>query len=211
MADSLPLSGLLEGKCLLIFDFDGTLADTSPLHEQAFARVLSPHGVTVDYAAIAGMKTRDAIEKCLSSVGLALPLAELNSLVTAKQSHVRVLIKQHLQPIRRVDEFLRWARLRYRLAMYSSGSRETVSLALDKLGYLGWFDPMICAEDVNHAKPDPEGYLKVLALTGVSEKEALVFEDSVSGMLSARTAGLEAVLVSCEYEYDRLTINECNR
>ena len=57
----------LDGKRLLIFDFDGTLADTSPLHARAFVETLEPLGVPVYYPALAGLKTRDAIEKALRS------------------------------------------------------------------------------------------------------------------------------------------------
>ena len=60
---------LLQGKRLLIFDFDGTVADTSPLHAAAFAQVLAPLGIAVDYPAIAGLKTLDAMRKCLAAGG----------------------------------------------------------------------------------------------------------------------------------------------
>lgn len=185
------LDRLLQGKRLLIFDFDGTVADTSSLHAVAFAQVLEPLGVSVDYPQIAGMKTLDAMRKCLAEVGRCLPDDDLQALVAAKQKTVRQMIAKDLWPLPGVDEFLRWAKSRYRLSMATSGSRGTVQLALAKLGYEGWFDPLICADDVRHAKPDPEGFLRVLQITGVPASAALVFEDSVAGIKAAENAEID--------------------
>jgi HAD superfamily hydrolase (TIGR01509 family) len=183
----------LKGKRLLIFDFDGTLADTSPLHAAAFSKVLAPLGIAVDYSKIAGMKTLDAMRHCLSAKDLMYDEAALAELVMAKQQCVRQMVALSLLPMPGVDAFLRWARLRYKLAMVTSGSRGTVDMAIEKLGYTGWFDPLICAEDVGCGKPDPEGFTKALQITGLSTAAALVFEDSVAGFLAADAASLACV------------------
>ena len=143
MLNSQSIDELLKQKKLLIFDFDGTLADTSPLHARAFSMVFAPYNIKVNYQSIAGMKTKDAIKKCLITNSINLSSDDIDSLVAAKQQLVRTLIKNELKPLPGVDEFLHWAKPRYRLAMYSSGSRGTVSIALDKLGYAGWFDPFL--------------------------------------------------------------------
>jgi len=200
MLDSQSLVKLLEHKKLLIFDFDGTLADTSSLHARAFEEVLAPYGITVDYHFIAGMKTSDAMKKCFATAGIVVSQDEIDALVTAKQQRVRTLIQTELQPLQGVDTFLRWAKQRYRLAMYSSGSRGTVSIALDKLGYSGWFDPMLCSDDVAHAKPDPEGYLMILRITGVSAKEVIVFEDSISGLHAAQATQASVLYIGQNLE-----------
>lgn len=181
----------LEGKRLLIFDFDGTVADTSPLHAEAFAQVLSPLGVSVDYPSIAGLKTLDAMRSCLASHAMEVPEDELAALVRAKQLEVRRLIGAGLDPLPGVDPFLRWARDAYQLAMVTSGSRGTVELSLEKLGYSNLFNPVLCAEDVGSSKPAPDGFLKCLALTSVAANEALIFEDSEAGFASARAAGVD--------------------
>lgn len=181
---------LLEGKRLLIFDFDGTLADTSEFHEAAFNAVLTPWGIRVNYPAIAGLRTHDALVASLSAAGLTLLESDLRELALSKQACVREMIKEGLRSLPGVDEFLRWARPRFRLALYSSGSRGTVSLAMEKLGYTGWFDPLLCAEDVGRAKPDPEGFLKVLSMTGMNAEIAIAFEDSSAGLEAAQRAGL---------------------
>lgn len=195
---------LLQDRSLLIFDFDGTLADTSPLHALAFNQVLAPLGIRVNYPAIAGMKTRDALHLVARQKGVRLDPDRLEELTLAKQQRVRRLIEERLAPLPGVVEFLSWARPRYRLALYSSGSRGTVTLSLKKLGYSRWFDPLICADDVSAAKPDPEGYLKVLKLTGVAPGRALVFEDSDAGLRAAARAGIASVDVRPPFDYSFL-------
>jgi HAD superfamily hydrolase (TIGR01509 family) len=193
MKSGAGLDQLLLGKQLLIFDFDGTVADTTPLHAAAFAQVLAPLGVTVNYSTIAGLNTLDAMQQCLAADNQSLSDAEKAALVSAKQQCVRQMIASGLEPLPGVDAFLRWAKPRFRMAMATSGSRGTVSLALEKLGYTGLFDPLVCADDVTRSKPDPEGFLKVLQITGISADAALVFEDSEAGFSAAAAAGLDFV------------------
>ena len=187
------ISTLLKGKKLLIFDFDGTLADTSNLHGLAFQKVLSPLGITVDYSKIAGLKTEDALVLCADRCGHLLSDVMLNNLVRAKQKLVRELITNQLEPLQGVDDFLKWAQKFYRLSIATSGSRGTVSLALKKLGYLNWFTPLVCSDEVERAKPYPDLFLKVLHLTDSMPYEALVFEDSESGFAAALSAGIPYV------------------
>lgn len=202
------LHQLLQGKRLLIFDFDGTVADTSPLHADAFAQVLAPLGIAVDYPSIAGLKTLDAMYKCLAEAGRELPEEGMNALVVEKQRLVRQMIAKSLVPLPGVDEFLRWARPRFRLSMATSGSRGTVQLALEKLGYVGWFDPVVCADDVRHAKPHPEGFSTVLQMVGIPASEALVFEDSHAGFEAAAAANLACFDVGASQGITRLLNDE---
>lgn len=191
MKPAANLTKALQGKRLLIFDFDGTVADTTPLHTAAFAEVMAPMGIAVDYSCIAGLKTKDAMRQCLNGAGREFDEATLVALVTAKQRSVRQMIGHGLKPLPGVDAFLRWARPRYMLAMVTSGSHGTVTLALEKLGYTGWFDPLICADDVVNAKPDPEGFLAAIKQTGVSANNSLVFEDSAAGLAAATSAKID--------------------
>jgi HAD superfamily hydrolase (TIGR01509 family) len=187
-------NNVLADKRLLIFDFDGTLADTSSLHAHAFAETLAPFGIIVNYSKLAGLKTADALLLCFADAKLATPETQtLTDLVEEKQRRVRTLINETLKPLPGVDEFLIWAKKQYSIALVTSGSRGTVELALNKLGWTGWFDPILFAEDVVHAKPNPEGFLRVLDMTGVAVEEALVFEDSEVGFKAAQAAGINFI------------------
>jgi HAD superfamily hydrolase (TIGR01509 family) len=181
-------------KQLLIFDFDGTIANTSPLHAQAFADTLSPLGLSVCYSHIAGLRTAEAMLSCFDDAGLHRPSPEdLQYLVGEKQRRVRQLISTSLEPLPRMDAFLHWAKTRYQMALVTSGSRATVSLALRKIGYVSLFQTMIFAEDVNSSKPDPEGLRLALQAHRCQPKHALVFEDSEAGFQAAISANVRYI------------------
>jgi HAD superfamily hydrolase (TIGR01509 family) len=189
------LANVLKGKQVLIFDFDGTIADTSPLHAAAFESVLSPLGLNLPYSSIAGMKTADAMVFCAKTCGQVLTTEKLNSLVTAKQRLVREMMGIHLVSLPGVDRFLKWAKQHYRLSVATSGSRQTVESAMEKLGYAGWFDPLICSDDVERSKPYPDVFLKVLEHTKCRSDHALVFEDSEAGVMAAKNAGIAHIKI----------------
>lgn len=189
-----PCTGsLLAGKSALIFDFDGTIAETTPLHARAFEETLAPFGFAVDYLSIAGLKTQDAIVRCLRAEGRCEADFDLPALIAEKQRRARALIAEELKPIPGVEAFLVWARSRFRKAVVTSGSHAAVTVALRKLGNEDWFDPIVCPEDVARAKPAPDGFLKALASMRARPEQALVFEDSQSGFEAARVAGLAVV------------------
>jgi len=199
----LALRSLLSNKPLLIFDFDGTIADTSPLHADAFRQVLGPLGISVHYPSIAGLKTADVIRLCARASGQELSADVLTALVVAKQKLVRQMIAQQLKPLPGVDQFLQWACQHHQLSMATSGSRGTVELALKKLGYLQLFDPLICSDDVKHAKPSPDIFLNVLSQTGFLPDQAVIFEDSDAGIAAAKSAGIMCIDVrGLDWKFD---------
>lgn len=188
------LAAAMVGKKLLIFDFDGTIADSSPLHEAAFKAVLEPLGITVDYPKLAGRATRDAVRLCYALAGQDVPdEATVERLAARKQSLGRELIAVQLEALPAAAALLDWARPRFPLALVSSGSRATIELSLDRLGRADWFAPIITADEVILAKPDPQGFLMALDHAGVSPEAALVFEDAESGFEAARRAGIDWV------------------
>lgn len=188
------LAALLADKRLLIFDFDGTIADSSPLHEAAFRMVLEPHGITVDYPRLAGRATRDAVRLSYELGGHPEPEAALvEELAQRKQQLGRELIRDRLSALPAAAALLDWVRPRFSLALVSSGSRATIAISLDRLGMADWFDPVITADEMSQAKPDPQGFLMALDHAGVPAHGALVFEDAESGFEAARRAGIDWV------------------
>lgn len=186
------LAALLAGRKLLIFDFDGTVADSSPLHEAAFKAVLEPLGIAVDYPRLAGRSTRDAMRLSYQLAGQAEPDASLvEELARRKQELGRELIADQLTALPAAAALLEWARPRFPLALVSSGSRATIELSLGRLGMADWFVSVITADEVALAKPDPQGFLLALDRNQVRPEAALVFEDAESGFEAARRAGID--------------------
>lgn len=186
---------LLNNVKSLIFDFDGTIADTSKFHEVAFRKAFEPYKVSFDYKKIAGKKTSEAVIDCLKESNLSVNEKIVSSISDRKQSLVRSLIREDnsFGPMPGVNDFLNWARSRYKLSIASSGSRKTIDISLRKLGYSDLFDVIVCSEDVKYAKPSPEIFLKAIYLSNYSKADSLVLEDSCVGMEAAKLAGIAAI------------------
>ena len=184
----------LAGRRLFIFDLDGTLADTSPVHAAAFAVALAPRGIGVDYAAVAGLTTHAAMETLLAQAGQRATPAELTALVAAKRAAARTDMAG-VREITGASAFVKLAAAHHRLALCTSAARITAQATLAKLGLSGCFDPCITGDDVVNGKPSPEGFLKVLARAGIHASDALVFEDSEAGIASAVAAGIDTIRI----------------
>jgi HAD superfamily hydrolase (TIGR01509 family) len=190
-----PLAELLRAKRLLIFDFDGTIVDSSPLHARAFNEAFAADGVPVDYRTIAGLTTDMAVDQVARGAGLDLDEGKRASIIADKRARALRLIETELEPIPGSIDFLRRARGLFPLALCTSGSRPTIERALERVGLVGMFDPVITAGDVRQGKPHPEGFLKAAGHHEVAPADALVFEDAPSGLAAAGAAGMDTVHV----------------
>jgi HAD superfamily hydrolase (TIGR01509 family) len=186
---------LLSRKRLLIFDLDGTIVDSSPIHARAFEEAFAHLGVRVDYASIAGLTTRAAVDHIAATSGLALSSVERDLVVADKQSRAIRLIESGITAIEGAVEFIHAAQGRFALSLCTSASRASAEASLTRIGLSNCFEPVITAELVRHGKPDPEAFLLALDAHQVSPAEALVFEDAPSGLAAAAAAGIEGVRI----------------
>ena len=200
-----PLAAQLAGKALLIFDLDGTLADSTPIHDRAFREAFAPLGIVPDYASIAGMTTDAAVEKVLVDAGVDASADSRRALIEDKRSRALKLLDTKLIEVAGSVDFVRRAQGRYRLALCSSGSRPAVERSIALLGLAGLFDPVVTADDIIRGKPDPEGFLTVLARTGVAPADALVLEDADSGLEAAAHAGIAALRIGSGLDWATLS------
>jgi HAD superfamily hydrolase (TIGR01509 family) len=198
------LSKLINNKKLLIFDFDGTLANTSPLHDLAFRFALSNYEFDFSYSEVIGLSTNDALEYLFNKNNVLYSNEDLKTLVLKKQQHVRELIASDLKPIEGLSEFLKSASLRFHLCIVSSGSSANISAALNKLGYYDYFDPVLSIEDVSLSKPNPEGFKLALQITSFGANEAIIFEDSEKGFEAAKNAHIDFINVNL-IDWQKLT------
>ena len=182
---------VLKDKKLLIFDFDGTIADTSPFHDQAFREVLSNYSVDFFYKDIAGLSSFDALKTIFNNNKLSISDQSLSSLVLEKQEIARNLISKFLKPAEGLNQFLKFAENHFQICIVSSGSKLSIINALKKIKFNHFFDEIIAAEDVKNTKPSPEGFCKALDIFSISPGQALIFEDSTSGFQAAKAANID--------------------
>jgi beta-phosphoglucomutase len=189
------LADLLARKRLLIFDLDGTLVDSSPLHARAFAYAFAPFGITVDYAAVAGLTTESAVDYLADAAGVVLAPGARTVLIRQKRELALELIETELQAIPGAPEFVRTAGNRWLRALCTSASRANADAAMHRVGLTGCFDWIVTANDVSCGKPDPETFLTALDRSGIDAADALVFEDAPSGLAAALAAGIDTIEV----------------
>ncbi|MDI7775753.1 HAD family phosphatase [Asticcacaulis sp. EMRT-3] len=180
----------------LLFDMDGTLADTEPLHLDALRHMLREHGVDPDmsdfHSRIAG-RTSDAVAAVFFPDA---PPADLRARVNAKEQRFRDLAANIAPAPGLLDLLDRAARDEIKTGLVTNAPMENVRFMLAVLGLEGRFDTIVVAADLPRAKPDPLPYLTALDKLSVRADEALAFEDSLPGIRSATGAGLRCIGIS---------------
>lgn len=177
-----------------LFDCDGTIADSMPLHLVAWQRALSHWSCPFDeelFYAWGGMPVATIIAALNERHGLTMPIA---SVVEQKESYYYELLPK-LQAVPEVLEHIEHRHGSIPFAVVSGSSRESVIASLEVLGLLDRFDTLVCAEDYARGKPDPEAFLTAAARLGVAPAACLVFEDTDMGIQAATAAGMASVKV----------------
>jgi HAD superfamily hydrolase (TIGR01509 family) len=177
-----------------LFDLDGTLADSSPLHAHAFRAVVARYAPAIisgfNYEPLKGLSTRTAF----LSLGIgAGPL--LDKCVAEKRRLYRdALNAGALMQLPGAVQALAAVRQRGgRNYLVTSGSGESVNLALDSLRLRDYFAGVITADDVSAGKPAPDPYLECLRRFDLDRQQAIAVEDAPAGVASAESAGLRVV------------------
>jgi beta-phosphoglucomutase-like phosphatase (HAD superfamily) len=188
----------------LIFDFDGVLADSEPLHLAAFQRALAPEGIALTradyYATYLGYDDRDAIAVALRRHGQPDDGVRVRALMARKAEHFLALVATGVPLFPGAAALVREAAAHVPLAIGSGALRGEIELILDGAGLRGCFATIVSAEDVAHGKPAPDTYLRACAALdtmapGLRPAECTVVEDSPDGVEAARRAGMRCLAV----------------
>jgi len=180
----------------VIFDLDGVIWDGEPLYHEAFNIVLAPHGHTVaesEYTQIIGL----SVEAAWDWVRQHFSLTESPAVFyRAYDDAVLELMKQPREPLPGVADLLRQLEARsIPVGLASASLRNWVDTTLSGLGLNGAFATTVTASEVEHSKPAPDLYLRAAKELGIPATNCLAFEDTPSGIASARAAGMFAVQV----------------
>tara|TARA_B100000767_G_C19630501_1_gene478066 strand:+ start:381 stop:959 length:579 start_codon:yes stop_codon:yes gene_type:complete len=183
---------LPENYKAFIFDLDGTLADTMPLHYKACQIVCKREGFDFpeDYFyQEAGKPTLEVFRNLVEKLGKRL---DGNLLGQAKEMVFLELIPS-VKPIEIIAEIARSHKGHIPMAIGSGGQRYSVELTLKMISFKGFFDSVISCDDVENHKPHPETFLKAAEEMGVDPKYCVVFEDGDLGIQAALSAGMMVI------------------
>lgn len=178
----------------LIFDCDGTLADTMPIHYRAWTAMLGRHGIPFSeekFYALGGMPTARIIRLLADECGVTV--SDVEAMVAEKEAAFLVQLET-VQAVRPVFQIAEQYRGTLPMAVASGGYRNVVRQTLSRIGVIDWFGAIVCAEDTPRHKPEPDVFLEAARQLGVTEPtRCVVFEDTEIGLEAARRAGMLGV------------------
>ena len=180
------------GATGLIFDCDGTLADTMPVHFAAWAAMLAPHGVEFpesQFYALAGMPSPMIVRLLAEEQGVPITDDHIARMVIEKEQGYVTTIES-VVPIEPVVDVARRHRGVLPMAVASGGHRWVVNETLSAIGIADWFGAIVGAEDTERHKPEPDAFLEAARRLGVAPEGCVVFEDAELGLEAARRAGM---------------------
>ncbi len=177
-----------------LFDLDGTVADSMPLHFRSWTEAVIEQGCAFPeelFYAWGGIPLHRTVEMLNERFGYVMRPAE----VVHRKEQLYLSMLAGLQPIAAVLAHIRADHGRIPFAIVSGSPRASIDRTLSVLGLHGYFETLVGAEDYTHGKPHPEPFLTAAARLGVAPGDCLVFEDADAGIASAEAAGMRWVRV----------------
>ena len=176
-----------------IFDFDGTLVDSMPLHFRAYQDVFAAVGLDLsrdDFFQNIGGTAKETIPRFLRGRPCALSVEEIHG--QKKQRLHELLDLENVMPLE-IAKLVVPLRSHCKTAIASSGSRPGIEKMLTRLSWQNWFDVVVTGEDVALGKPAPDLFLCAAQRLQVNPAECVVFEDADDGVEAARRAGMHVL------------------
>ena len=182
-----------------LFDCDGTIADSMPLHYVAWKKVLGEWNCEFEepfFYSLGGMPIVEIIAMLNKKHGLNMPVAS----VARRKENLYYEMLPQLKVVPEVLEHIEEQHGRIPFAVVSGSTRDSVTASLGMLKLLDRFETMVCAGEYEKGKPDPEAFLLAASRLGVAPEACLVFEDTDMGIQAARAAGMASVKVPPPWE-----------
>ncbi|HOW96148.1 MAG TPA: HAD family phosphatase [Kiritimatiellia bacterium] len=211
----------INSLAAVVFDFDGVIVDTEPLHFEAFRRIASPHGIELAWEAYRqkymGFDDRDAFRALFRDAGRPLAEERLAGLIDAKAAAFAKLAESEgVEPYPGAARLIGELAGRVPLALCSGALRSDVQPILARAGLKACFAVMVTAEDVSVSKPDPESYREALRRLAARfpdrtfpASRCVAIEDTPAGIAAARGAGLKVLAVRTTHAHGPLAAADC--
>ena len=189
----------------LLFDLDGTLADTDPIHRVAWQRLLKEYGIEVDEAfyrqRISGRLNPRIVEDLLPQ----LDADEGEAFIERKEAMFRDMADR-LERLPGLDELLAWARdTGLRLGLVTNAPQKNTAFMLDALDLGHTFETVTRGDEAAAGKPDPAPYLLAMERMGITAEGSVAFEDSRSGVAAANAAAIPVIGMTTTHPSAELT------
>jgi beta-phosphoglucomutase family hydrolase len=176
----------------LIFDLDGTLADTMPIHYKACQIVCNKLGFDFPedfFYSEAGKPTLEVFESLMKKLGKDID----GRILGAEKEAIFLTLIHEVKPLELIAKIARDNKNKVPMAIGSGGQKVSVDLTLEAIGMTNYFDAVVSCDDVTNYKPHPETFLNAAEQMQVDPKDCVVFEDGDPGIDAAKSAGMMVV------------------
>jgi beta-phosphoglucomutase len=198
----------------IVFDFDGVIADSEPLHLKAYQQALAEEGISVSreeyYGRYLGYDDVGMLEALARDRRIAMTDRHITALVARKGEKLQALINDGELLFAGAAEFVREAAAAVPIAIASGALRHEIVQIVEGAGLKGLFATIVASGDTPESKPSPAPYLlafeqlRATSGTSLEARRCVAIEDSIWGLESARGAGLRCVGVTTSYSADQL-------
>ena len=190
----------------LIFDMDGVLVDSNPFHLQKMVDLLTEHRIAFNPdelpMQVLGQRN-DTIFRHF--FGPQISTEESRNLSEELEARFRQTFRPHARPLPGLTELVAECDAAgVRMAVASSAMRKNVEFVVEALGFGRYFHHLVSGDEVSHAKPDPEIYLKSAEKLGLEPGSCVAFEDSFPGIEAAKRAGMKCVGIASTFPFEEL-------
>jgi len=196
----------------IVFDFDGVLADSEPLHLRVYQELLEPEGIHLDFATYStkylGFDDVGVFQQIGKDYGLLLGDEEIEILVEEKSRRFEALVSSGNVLYPGADACVRRLAAAWPIGIASGALRGEIELMLRGAGLLDRFKFIVASGDTDESKPAPGPYLRAAELHGAPAAACVAIEDSHWGLQSARAAGMHTIAIT--HTYPRASLTEAD-
>jgi len=190
----------------VVFDMDGVIVDSEPLHEQAFREIFALMGYGADEHGIEFEHYYGKSDRALWTDFIVKhqPKQPIEELLAWKQRHFLKLLSERKPIFEPIPALVATLAQRYPLAVASGSNHEVIDAVLAMQNLRGYFRAVASVQDVARPKPFPDVFFRAAELLGVSPAGCVVIEDSAAGVQAARDAGMRVIAITNSLGRDRL-------
>jgi beta-phosphoglucomutase len=196
----------------IVFDFDGVLADSEPLHLLVYQQLLEPEGIHLDQdtycAKYLGFDDEGVFQQIAKDYGLLLGDEEIELLIEDKARRFEKLVSSRDVLYPGADGCVRRLAAAWPVGIASGALRAEIELMLRGARLLDRFQFIVSSGETEHTKPAPDPYLRAAELHGVPAAACVAIEDSHWGLQSARAAGMRTIAIT--HTYPRASLTEAD-
>jgi len=191
----------------VIFDMDGVLADTGPIHFESWVKMANEIDVEFTREFFEDTFGQQSVIITRKLLGDGVDDKELVKRANLKEHYYREMVRDNLEPLPGAIELIKTLKdKRFKLAVGSSGPPENVELLLDTLKIKKYFDVIITAAEVSKSKPEPDVFLIAAEKVDVKPENCIVIEDAPVGIEAAKRAGMKSIAITTTHDEKELLI-----